>query len=51
MSGYSNDKGIQKGDKVRDQYRVVSKVLGVWDNVVTTTAGVYHITKVWKAEN
>lgn len=38
---------MNAGQKVRDQYGKISTVISVWDNVVITTAGTYHITKIF----
>lgn len=35
------------GTKARDQYGKIVTVISVWDNVVWTTNGVYHITKLF----
>ncbi len=35
------------GMKVKDQYGVVSIIISVWDTSVVTTAGRYHITKLF----
>lgn len=43
---------IQIGDTVKvnetGNYRIET-VIDIWDNVVTTTAGIRHITKIVKA--
>lgn len=38
---------LSNGQKVRDQYGKTSIVISVWDNIVVTTRGTYHITKVF----
>lgn len=35
------------GNKAKDQYGKIVIVLQVWDNVVHTTNGIYHITKLF----
>lgn len=39
---------MKSGDTVRDQRGRKSIVISVWDNVVVTTAGTFHISKIWK---
>lgn len=42
-----NKRNLTADMKIRDQYGKVSIVISVWDNIVITTAGMYHISKVW----
>ena len=41
------NKQIATNDTVIDQRGRKSIVISVWDNVVVTTRGTYHITKLW----
>jgi hypothetical protein len=38
---------MNTGDKAKDQYGKMVTVLQVIDNVVYTTNGIYHITKLF----
>jgi len=38
---------ITVGAKAKDQYGKTVTVLQIWDNVVWTTNGTYHITKLF----